>query len=95
MPPGTVKVDRTTRFGNPFVVGKPHPYCTAAEVAGGHACARPLTAEEAVELFRCLPVTDDDLDALRGKNVACWCGLDAPCHGDVWLARANPTEAAE
>jgi hypothetical protein len=27
---------------------------------------------------------------LRGKNVACWCRLDAECHGDTWLEMANP-----
>ena len=26
---------------------------------------------------------------LRGKNVACWCALDAPCHADVLLELAN------
>ncbi|MFZ4687885.1 MAG: DUF4326 domain-containing protein [Polymorphobacter sp.] len=26
---------------------------------------------------------------LRGKNLACWCALDAPCHVDVLLALAN------
>lgn len=30
------------------------------------------------------------LDELRGKNIACWCGLDAPwCHADVLLDLAN------
>lgn len=27
--------------------------------------------------------------ALRGKSLACWCSLDSPCHGDVWLEIAN------
>lgn len=26
---------------------------------------------------------------LRGKNLACWCPLDQPCHADVLLAIAN------
>lgn len=26
---------------------------------------------------------------LRGKNLACWCALDAPCHADVLLEVAN------
>ena len=30
-----------------------------------------------------------DFSELRGKNVACWCRLDQPCHGDVILERAN------
>lgn len=26
---------------------------------------------------------------LRGKNLACWCSLDKPCHADVLLKFAN------
>jgi hypothetical protein len=29
------------------------------------------------------------LEMVRGKNVACFCALDQPCHGDVWLDLAN------
>jgi Domain of unknown function (DUF4326) len=29
---------------------------------------------------------------LRGKNLACWCALDAPCHADVLLELANRPE---
>ena len=29
------------------------------------------------------------MPALRGKNLACWCALDAPCHADVLLELAN------
>jgi hypothetical protein len=29
------------------------------------------------------------LPSLRGKNLACWCPLDQPCHADVLLELAN------
>lgn len=29
------------------------------------------------------------LPRLRGKNLACWCALDKPCHADVLLELAN------
>jgi hypothetical protein len=29
------------------------------------------------------------LGPLKGKNLACFCGLDEPCHGDVLLEIAN------
>ena len=29
------------------------------------------------------------MPVLRGKNLACWCGLRDPCHGDVLLEVAN------
>ncbi len=32
----------------------------------------------------CLPIED-----LRGKDLACWCALDQPCHADVLLELAN------
>ncbi|RAK24073.1 uncharacterized protein DUF4326 [Salipiger aestuarii] len=31
----------------------------------------------------------DRLPDLRGKDLACWCPLDAPCHADVLLRMAN------
>jgi hypothetical protein len=30
-----------------------------------------------------------DAGELRGKNLACWCPLDQPCHADVLLELAN------
>jgi hypothetical protein len=37
---------------------------------------------------------DDNLAAaiagLRGKDLACWCPLDQPCHADVLIDIANP-----
>lgn len=29
------------------------------------------------------------VQALRGKDLACWCRLDQPCHADVLLELAN------
>lgn len=31
----------------------------------------------------------DWLAPLRGKNLACWCRLDEPCHADILLRLAN------
>jgi hypothetical protein len=33
-----------------------------------------------------------DIAPLRGKNLACWCALDQPCHADVLLELANSGE---
>jgi hypothetical protein len=30
-----------------------------------------------------------DVSELRGKDLACWCPLDQPCHADVLLELAN------
>lgn len=32
---------------------------------------------------------------LRGRDLACWCPLDQPCHADVLLSIANTTTEAE
>lgn len=58
-------------------------------------------AEKAVEMYRFRLTTDiascrlpiaDQLAELRGKNLACWCALDQPCHADVLLELANAPE---
>lgn len=45
------------------------------------------------EMLTCEGETANGLRAalpeLRGKNLACWCGLDQPCHADVLLELAN------
>lgn len=35
------------------------------------------------------PSLADIREHLAGKNLACWCALDAPCHADVLLELAN------
>lgn len=87
MPANTLKVDRSTRWGNPFRVGD-------EGIPDGAT---------AVRLFRKLLERDDlgahdelfvftrerlRLD-LGGKNLACWCRPADPCHADVLLQIAN------
>lgn len=80
MPPNTVKVTRPGPYGNPFRVGDDYG-------------AGPLTAKDAVELFRvdplCFPIHRAAKVYLAGKNLACWCKPGQPCHADVLLAVAN------
>ena len=45
--------------------------------------------KKAVELFERHVLPDLPVHELRGKNVACWCSLDAKCHGDSLLEKAN------
>ncbi len=90
MPPNTIYVGRPTKWGNPWQVG---------EVVGDEQ----FTAERCVEMFRAtmcpmdvapgwftdFEMTGIDLNPLRGKNLACFCPLDQPCHADVLLELAN------
>jgi len=83
MPPDTVKVDRSTRWGNPF--------SRAVLEARGHCGCRNC---QVVSFERAL--SDEGRETIRrelaGKNVACWCALDRVCHGDVLLAIAGGHE---
>ena len=77
-----VNVARPGRYGNPHRIG-PCPVCGVEH-----------TREEAIAELRAEIESDPMLqarirDELHGKNVACWCGLDEACHGDVLLEWAN------
>lgn len=92
-----VKVDRTSRWGNPYKVGE-----TKYEAR---------TAIECVAMFRAAMLRSQSIPTkngsgtstavlraearseLAGKNIACWCDPKSPCHGDVWLEIANAEPA--
>jgi len=79
MPENTVSVCRPGKWGNPFRVGVDG---TAAE------CVAKFQAD----VFSTNPRVGfkwEDLDELRGKNLACFCPIGSPCHADVLLEWAN------
>jgi hypothetical protein len=91
MPEGAVYVGRPTRWGNPFKLSTAACDC-GSEGLCEHVAYRCHSAEAAVRYFRA------DLQGLmkvairtelRGKDLACWCPLDEPCHADVLLEIAN------
>ncbi len=69
-----VLIDRTTKWGNPFVLGTDG---TRSEVIAKYRdyllTNKPLMAA---------------LPELRGKTLGCWCA-PRPCHGDVLQELAN------
>lgn len=90
MPPGTVKVDRTTRWGNPFRVRKVSRDMSA--VFDGETKLGELPHKAAtilcIQLFRLYATSrahkePDWLKPLCGKDVACWCRMGSPCHADA------------
>jgi hypothetical protein len=95
MPPDTVKVDRTTKWGNPFPIGKEGPLgriAPDAEGAVGFFAAMMDDPE-----MRAAADYPADLTPLRGKNLACWCS-GRHCHAEVLLDLANrprPLEKSE
>lgn len=77
--PDAIKVDRTTRWGNPYKVSEtvtPEQAIAAFRfgIRAGYDYI-PSEGEISVEL--------------RGHDLACWCPLDQPCHADVLLEIAN------
>ena len=84
MPPHTVNVARPTYFGNPFKVGRDGDAAT---------CVGKFEAAIMAGQLKNFPFADRPNVgwklALRGKNLACWCGPGQPCHADVLMRLAN------
>lgn len=94
MPETATKVDRSTRWGNPFKVGERYGWAEpdSAEVEGPFTPIKD--AAEAVSVYRSwLEDQHDLIDAarreLRGRDLACWCKSGEPCHADVLLKISN------
>jgi hypothetical protein len=90
MPANTVCVCRPGRYGNPCRVGMWKGYSAFDAVADYR---RWLDRDPLVRTFEGVfgvpPTLPEIIAALRGKNLACWCSLDQPCHADVLLEMAN------
>lgn len=83
-PEGAVVVARPTKWGNPVSWQPPLDRKYAVDAfrnwIEGCQIQRNLNGE---------PPTMEEIKELRGKDLACWCPLDQPCHADVLLELAN------
>lgn len=112
MPEGAVYVGRPTRWGNPYR-WQDYPAWPPTHMADGEIDDEPRRIPDttrkwwAVVDFKsvCLheigsfqyPSREEIRRGLRGRDLACWCPLDQPCHADVLLEIANkplPTDPA-
>lgn len=94
LPRNTVCVTRGPgmKWGNPFTVeefGRDEALrrfraAVLGFTSNGSFC-RPQAAPDSYigRIIRDAPLE------LRGKNLACWCALNQPCHADVLLELAN------
>lgn len=95
MPKNTVYVGRPSIWGNPFTAKD-------KEWEGEHIEPKTLVLlyevylAETFDLKKNKKQSDMDqilleafLEPLRGKNLACWCPKNQPCHADVLLRLAN------
>ena len=90
IPTNTVKVDRSTRWGNPFRQGQSEAHPQTGELI------LVDSKDMAIALFELYLKTKKGVAIvaaaqveLRGKNLACWCKDGEECHADVLLKIAN------
>ena len=84
MPAKTVKVDRTTPWGNPFTAADCGSVALAV-ASHGRWMRGEIAATGGVEP----PAAAAIRTALAGRNLACWCASTGPCHADLLLKIAN------
>lgn len=97
MPEGAVYVGRPGKWGNPYDVETfGLQFCLALYADTTRGVWSALTDEPSVYLAHrdWLKRIDGHpieraVSELRGKDLACWCPLDKPCHADVLLEIAN------
>lgn len=97
MPPNTIKVDRTTKWGNPFVVGehgtREECFQRFAYLLNGLICLGFGKDKDGVwhgdkqQAYHKHVTKNRHL--LIGKNLACWCPANAKCHADILLDVAH------
>ena len=113
MPEGAVYVGRGSKYGNPYRVGEGYVIIPDGPYGANQQrqVLPDITPRLAVDLYRLwlsymhtqdIPrdrPTPAEIEALRGKNLACWCpvvdenGDPVPCHADVLLELANKEQA--
>lgn len=85
MPANTVSVCRPGKWGNPFRVTEDRTQAQAVNAFEAWLTTPHIDAGIPERKAAIL----DNLHELRGKNLACFCALDKPCHADVLLRLAN------
>jgi len=81
MPDNTVYVGRGSKWGNPWRI---------KDGMSAKGCVwRYRDALNGLLPFAKVPSITEARTELAGKNLACWCPLDQPCHADVLLELAN------
>ncbi|MEV0646050.1 DUF4326 domain-containing protein [Phytomonospora sp. NPDC050363] len=87
MPTDAKYVGRPAGWGNPFVPGGLFRFAENGELVMG---VMGSSRDSAVAMFRRYLAARVDLHEqirsdLGGRDLACWCPLDQPCHADVLL----------
>lgn len=93
LPAGAVNCARPGKWGNRFKAGEwcHHPVTGERLFVADRAMAVAL---HRIETEHWLARHPDLLDELRGRDCACWCQPDEPCHVDNYLDLANQPRGA-
>ena len=90
LPPNTVVVARPGPWGNPFIAGRDGTAARCVELyrrlLEGLFCGDCKFSLH--QQRKTLDYVKEHIGELRGKNLACWCAVDTPCHRDVLLEAA-------
>lgn len=92
-------------FSNPFKIGCFYKignggnygmtWCMCIDEKYANGFTKVIDNAHAVEMFKeyisKYPLSKENIEKIRGKNLACWCTLDKPCHADELLKIANET----
>ncbi|ARC56014.1 hypothetical protein AS850_02865 [Frondihabitans sp. 762G35] len=96
-PDGAVVVSRPSKWGNPYRVAGPIDADSAVKMF--RDLVEKVSSDSVEPKLRHdgLGVWDRDVRTtirtdLAGRDLACWCPLDLPCHADVLLEIANEVD---
>lgn len=97
MPPNTVSVTRPGKWGNPFIVDRDGDaaHCVHLFRLMLTQGPRPMPPPTRKQQSRYILHAKYCLWQLRGRDLACYCPLDQPCHADVLLELANTPASAD
>ena len=92
-----VYVGRPTKYGNPYI---PNEICFCPMRKEKILCGSQAHCVDLFEELVCWQMKEHLLTAeyisdISGKNLACFCPLDQPCHADVLLIIANAEQRNE
>lgn len=84
LPKGVITCTRPGKWGNPFPDAETFRFYF--ELALNAGFNPEVWSNPAIEKVQWMA---ENIEQLRGKDLACWCRLDKDCHVDVLLEYAN------
>lgn len=86
-----VSVARPSRWGNPFIVGKDGTAEQCIAKFAKELCPHTHRQGTLQQLYLSEMNIQVIQHSLAGKNLACWCESNTPCHAD-WLLQMAKTK---